>query len=298
MTTVTKASHRLGSRVDYLPRLQGPSADWAEVRVAADGERLVDVVRLTRVTVRRRSGVMDASRVEDLSLDEAAALTPDSLLEVRRPVSYKGMRNYIGRMALPSQVHEAHAGWFESRNEQEHYRELLMRHAVVQMATQPLRLAWAFPSGVRTHVPDAFHLTVDGRATLVDVTRRKRLETPEAVAIFLLAQATARAMGWRYELHDELSPQHQRNVSLVYSHRHATPSTHTWRAAVKGMPATQQVLQAAQTLGAGTSPNYAAVWHLVATRHLFIDLARALTPDAVVRRRPLSTRSNPCLISL
>lgn len=250
------------------------------------------------MTVRRRSGLMGGTRVEDLSLDEAADLTSDSLLEVRRPVSYAGMSNYIGRMALPSQAHEAHAGWFESRNEQEHYRELLMRQPIVQMATQPMRLAWAFPSGVRSHVPDALHLTIDGRVTLVDVTRRRRLETPEAVAIFLLAQATARALGWRYELRDELSAQHQRNVSLVYSHRHPTSSTPMWRAAVKGMPASQQVLQAAQSLGSGTSPNYAAVWHLVATRHLFIDLARALTPDAVVRRRPLSIRSNPCLISL
>lgn len=298
MTASAKGSHRLGSRVDYLPRAQGPAADWAEVRLAADGHRLDDVVRLARMTVRRRSGVMDGSQVEDLSLDEAAALTPDSVLEVRRPVSYRGMLNYIGRMALPSQVHEAHAGWFESRNEQEHYRELLMRHPIVQMATQPMRMAWAFPTGIRTHVPDAFHLTVDGRITLVDVTRRKRLETPEALAIFLLAQATARALGWGYELRDELSPQHQRNVSLVYSHRHPTPSTPSRRAAVKGMPATQQVIQAARALGSATSPNYAAVWHLAATRHLFIDLARALTLDAIVRRRPLSIRSNPCLISL
>ena len=298
MTAVTKAAHRLGSRVDYLPRTQGPAADWLEVRRASDGDGLDDLIKQTRVTVRRRSRGTDSSRVEDLPLDEAATLTPDSLMEVRRPVSYKGMRNYIGRMALPSQAHDAHAGWFESRNEQEHYRELLMRHSVVQMATQPLRLAWAFPSGVRTHVPDAFHLTADGQLTLVDVTRRQRLETPEAMAIFLLAAATARAMGWRYELRDELSQQHQRNVSLIYSHRHVMPSTPTWRSAAKGMPATQQLRQAAQTLGTASSPNYAAVWHLAATRHLFIDLAQPLASDAAVRRRPLSTRSNPCLISL
>lgn len=64
MSASATSSHGRGSRVDYLPRVQGPFAEWSD-------------------------------------LTETAPLTPDELLEVRRPVSYQGMPNYIGRMSLP-----------------------------------------------------------------------------------------------------------------------------------------------------------------------------------------------------
>lgn len=295
MRELVTSSHRRGTRVDFLPRAQGPFADWAEVQRAADGEAADAVLAGTRVVARRRDA-NDRAHTQDLSLAEAASLRPDDLGEVRRPVSYRGMRNYIGRTGLPSQLHEGHAGWFESRNEQENYRNLLIEQPVVQMGTQPLRLEWPLRSGIRTHVPDALYLTVDERVVLVDVTRRSRLLSPEAVAIFRLAQLTARAMGWDYELRGELTAQHQRNVSMIYSHRHETPTSTTWRAHLRTMPADQQVTQAADAFGTPRRPNYAAVWHLVATRHLFLDLSAPLTRDSIVQRRPHPTGSNPCLI--
>lgn len=297
MGDLVTSSHRRGTRVDFLPRAQGPFADWAEVQRAADGEGIDAVLAGTRVVARRRDATHDRAHTQDLSLSEAAKLGPDDLVEVRRPVSYRGMRNYIGRMGLPAQRHEGHAGWFESRNEQENYRNLLIEEPVVQMATQPLRLEWPIRSGVRTHVPDGMYLTVDGRVVLVDVTRRSRLLSPEAVAIFRLAQLTAQSMGWEYELRGELTAQHQRNVSMIYSHRHPTPSAPQWQKLVGSMPADQQIAQAAEDLGTAGRPNYAAVWHLVATQFLFLDLSASLTRDSSVRRRPDSTRSNPCLIN-
>ncbi|WP_354588561.1 hypothetical protein [Janibacter sp. UYMM211] len=230
-------------------------------------------------------------------MSQCASLVPDDIAEVRRPVSYQGMRNYIGRMTMPSQAHESHAGWFESRNEQENYRDLLTGEPVVQMVTQPMRLAWPIGARVRTHVPDALHLRADGQVTLVDITRRSRLQTAEALAIFRLTQATAHRMRWRYQLRGELTPQHQRNISLIYAHRHCSAGTAGWLARLATMPAVQQIADAAGALGPPARPSYSAVWHLVATRHLFVDLAAPLTPDAVIRRRPSPPRSTRCLIS-
>lgn len=297
MKATTRAAHRRGARVDFLPRAQGPFAPWDHVIRAADGDGLDHVLDGARVAVRKIDPATSRTATLDLSLTETAKLLPDDLDEVRRPVSYQGMRNYIGRMAMPSKAHESHAGWFESRNEQENYRDLLTCEPVVQMVAQPMRLAWPVGSRIRTHVPDAFHLRVDGQVTLVDVTRHSRLQSPEALAVFRLTQATAHRMGWRYQLRGELTPQHQRNISLIYAHRHPSPSTARWLTRLATMPPVQQIADAARALGAPARPSYSAVWHLVATRHLFLDLAAPLTPDAVIRRRPSPSRSTRCLIS-
>jgi hypothetical protein len=285
--------------VDFLESLRGPRAPWEEVVSAAQDAALAREVALTSsVTIREVDPVSGRDRQKACDVPGAATLTPDVLAEVRRPVSYHGMRNYIGRMALPSVDREAHAGWFESRNEQETYRDLLLTRPITQMTTQPLRLEWPFASGVRTHVPDALYVTVDGVVTLLDVTRRARLDSAEAHAVFVLAQATATALGWRYELRGELSAQHQRNVSFVYAHRHAPPErVPGWVQAARGLPETCTVQHAAAALGQ-SRPDHGALWHLVATRQLFVDLTAPIRIDSRVQRRPLTRRSSSCQISL
>lgn len=172
-------SHRRGTRVDYLPRAQGPAAPWPDVIPAGiDPVRAAEVAAVASVVIRMDSATRVKPEVHSLSVGKARELSLDDLLEVRRPVSYEGMPNYIGRMSLPTRRDDPdhqHAGWFESRNEQETYRELLMTRPITVMATQPMRLEWPFPGGVRTHVPDAVYATTDGMVTLLDVTRRARL---------------------------------------------------------------------------------------------------------------------------
>lgn len=251
------------------------------------------------MTVREVDLVTGRDRQRTCDAGDAALLTPDVLAEVRRPLSYEGMSNYIGRMSLPSIAREAHAGWFESRNEQENYRDLLMSQPVVQMTTQPMRLEWPLGEGVRTHVPDAVYVTVDGTVTLLDVTRRSRVDHPEARAIFLLAEATAQALGWRYVLRGELSAQHQRNVSFVYAHRHApAEASARWAASARALPPACTVDQAAAALGGAQRPNFGAVWHLVATRRLYVDLSVPIRVDSALRTYGPSGRTSPCQISL
>lgn len=268
------------------------------MEAAQDAAVARQVALSSSVTIREVDLVSGRDRQKTCDVQRAATLTPDVLAEVRRPVSYQGMRNYIGRMALPSVDREAHAGWFESRNEQENYRDLLLTCPVSQMSTQPMRLEWPFASGVRTHVPDALYVTVDGVVTLMDVTRRARVDNGEARAVFVLAQATAIALGWRYELRAELAAQHQRNVSFVYAHRHAPPERAAgWAQAARALPETCTVQHAAAALGE-SRPDHGALWHLVASRQLFVDLTAPIRIDSRVQRRPLTRRSSPCQISL
>ena len=76
------------------------------------------------------------------------------------------------------------------------------------MTTQPLRLG-ALRVGVHpTSRTRSMSRSTAIVVTLLDVTRRARLDSAEAHAVFVLAQATATALGWRYELRGELSAQH------------------------------------------------------------------------------------------
>lgn len=91
------------------------------------------------ISTREWDPMTDAIQVRSRPVAELGCVDVSTLLEVRRPVSYAGMTNYIGRMPVPSR-HDARAVWFESRNEQENYRDLLMTEDVAELATQPLRI--------------------------------------------------------------------------------------------------------------------------------------------------------------
>lgn len=296
-TPVGAVSHRRGTRVSYLPVLQGPRAPWEEVlAVSQDRDALVAAGGAAWASTRcapcdGRDPVLHRHEVADLADCRVSALA-----SVRRPASYQGMANSIGRMCLPSLHVDGHAGWYESRNEQDNYRDLLVTRAVVDMSTQAMRLEWVLPGGVRSHVPDAVYRSRDGVVTVLDVTRRARLEDPRLMAVLLLTRATADALGWRYEVRTELAPQHRRNVSFVYSHRHVPDRLPAdWQTRLQELAPTTQLWAAAAALGTRTAPSYAAVFHLVARRHLFIDLRNPVTADALVSTRPLPPRSTPCL---
>lgn len=150
---------------------------------------------------------------------------------------------------------------------------------------------------MRSHVPDALFVTEDAMVTLLDITRASRLDSAEARAIFLLTGATAAAMGWRYEVRGQLSGQHQRNISFIWACRRApAEQADRWAEQARALPPQCTVHAAARLLG-GPRPDYGAVWHLVATRRLFLDLAAPIAIDSALHLRPIQPRRTPCLIS-
>lgn len=275
-------AHRRGLRTSFLAASHGPRAGWEEVVNAAQNHVDGDAVAGgTRVLTRQWDG--DAGRVElhDDAVGDLVEPPVENLMEVRRPLSYQGMKSYIGRMCVPSSDGSGRGVWFESRNEQDNYRDFLICHDVREMATQPLRFEWAFPGGLRTHVPDALVRLADGSVRLLDVTTRKKMADPQLLAVTALTHRTCEALGWSYEVRYELEPQRARNVAMIWACRTApVEQAQRWAAIAAEMPDGIQVLPAARLLSAGLdTPNLGGVWHLIATGVLAVQLTQRLASD-------------------
>ncbi len=274
--------HRLGRRTSFIPPLEGKPASWAEViDAAADATRraaLAESLIATTLTA-------DAEGHPVVGTADTAALkrlAPDQLFAVRRPVSHKGMKNYVSRAAVPSERHEARAVWCESFNELSHLRDLLLTVLPTQVTTQPLRLEWVLASGVRSHVPDFLVRCADGRTILVDVTTSSKLDDPRLRAILQLTGATAEAVGWDYQVRTELPPQRVRNLNFLHASRHDTrqdrPSGARQLRQARG---TVDVQRASVLLGGGAQ-GYLRLWDLVSNGLVHVPLDSAIDLDSSV----------------
>lgn len=138
-------AHRRGLRTSFLAASQGPRAGWEEVVRAAQNHADGDAVALT-TRILTRQWDRDGCRIQlhDDGVGDLVAPPVENLMEVRRPLSYRGMKSYIGRMCVPSSDGSGRGVWFESRNEQDNYRDFLICHDVTEMATQPLRFEWTW----------------------------------------------------------------------------------------------------------------------------------------------------------
>lgn len=274
--------HRLGRRTNFIPPLQGKPAPWADViDVAADDARRAALAESSVATTL----TADADGHPIVGTADTAALkrlVPDQLFAVRRPASHKGMKNYLSRVAVPSEQHEARAVWCESFNEVSHLRDLLLTAQPTQVATQPLRLEWVLPSGVRSHVPDFLIRCADGRSVLVDVTTRAKLNDPRLRAILQLTSATATTAGWDYQVRTELPPQRVRNLNFLHASRRDTrqdrPSAARQLRQARG---TVDVQRASELLGGGAK-GYMCLWDLVSNGFMHVPLDSAIDLDTHV----------------
>lgn len=276
--TVTVA-HVGGRPVRFIPELTGRRAPWDQVLDAASGN---GAPIAASATIRHWNG--QASRAWTVPLVDLRGLKPDDLLDVRRPVAYQGMSNYVSTLCVPTARFGGRSVWCESFNEQANYRDFLLRWGVAQFATQMLRMEWVLAGGIRVHFPDALALHEDGRVTLIDVTTTKRLEDERAAAIFALTRRTSEALGWRYELLTELTPQRVRNVNALWAKRAQAPDrASTWRARSAASPDSVQFQALASMLGDhGPAPH--GVLYLIANRWFRGDLDRPLRPESTLWR--------------
>ena len=116
--------HRLGRRTSFIPSLHGSSAKWAEVIDAADDPARRTAIGSAVVATLLVAGPDGQPVVETADVTALKAIVPDQLFAVRRPVSHKGMKNYISRVAVPTELDGARAVWCESFNELSHLRDL------------------------------------------------------------------------------------------------------------------------------------------------------------------------------
>lgn len=263
--------------------------------IPQDVSRLAEVAAAANLTVRRWNPDTGNVELSNVGVDRAIDFDPDLLVEVRRPASHKGKSSFAGRLPVPTRIHEVRAVWFESLNEYHHYLDLLLTRPVVAMASQPLEISWSTVDGSRAHVPDAVIEETDGSRTLIDITTADKLFDPRVMTVFQLTDATAAAMGWRYELRTELPPQREHNLRFVWAHRTSPDRTAELRELVSRAVLPQSVRQLARTLGADVKPNM--VWSAVAAGCLGVDLDRPLREDTqITRSQP--TRRPPWLVAL
>lgn len=286
--SVTVAHHK-GRRLLFIPQLGSRRASWdSMMTLAGRSDEITQIASSVSATVRRYDATYDRALVDTVEAAGLRVLEPDDLVEVRRPVSYVGMGRYIGTVAVPTTWPNARAVWFESFNERHNYLDLLLGGAVSQMSTQSIRLEWATPHGLRVHYPDAF-LLIDGRRLLVDVTASRSADDDRAMSTFRLTAATAKALGWEYELLTEIPPQRARNLRFLRACRSASPDVAGAWAAVRDRRAWPRQLDRlahdlAAELGDWTS-GLGAVWHLLATARIHADLNNPIGPETWVNTR-------------
>lgn len=296
-TVAVAAPHRRGRRSSLIPPLLGVRSPWSEVLLtAADSDSSGKVGSAARFTVRRLIDAM-APTVHEVDLSAAAGLVPDELAEVRRPAFHTGMSSYAGLVNVPTQAGSSRLVWFESFNELSHYQDLLLLARPTQFATQPMRIAWVLPGGIRTHVPDALVLTGDDQMVLIDITTREKVRDPEVLAVFALTAATAAGAGWDYRLLTELPSQRARNLSFLRACRHPRPLPHDLTRVLAAQQWPCQAERLAGVLGHGAEGR-GLLWHLLATTRLFTDLNRALTPDSLIHPHHLPDRTPSWLVEL
>lgn len=292
----TAVPHRQGRRVHFIPPLGGAPAKWTIVLDnVSDTQEMRRIASTATATLRRWSPETLKAQVETAQVSDLSAVTPDQLMEVRRPASHKGMKNYISRVRVPSEAHEVRGVWCESFNELAHMRDLLITRDLLQVSTQPLRIEWLFAEGTRWHVPDFVCRERGGATVLVDVTTKRVLQDPRKHAIFAITAATAAAIGWKYEVRTELPAQRARNLGFIHAARHVVGED--FEPALRRLrhhPLRLDVLGAAQLL-ASPGGDHQLVWQLVAAGKLHIDLDRPIEHDTLVSTRPFTAEVKPWL---
>lgn len=270
------ASHRLGGSTSLITRPALMRAPVAELLAAA-----ADPIQCATVASTARLVVRTAEGQQELSVAHARSLVPDDLLATRRPPSHGRMQNYIGRCAVPSRNGPTSV-WFESLNELSHMRDLLMTGVVDALASQPMLVIWTLPSGHRQHFPDMLARRLGDRVLLCEVSTKKTLTKPEALAQYALMAATAEVCGWDFQLRTELPAQRLRNQSFLHAYRHASIGQRVgWLTALAAARWPLQLGQVASQLG-GDAAGMAAALHLIAVGVLTTDLEAVLQADAWV----------------
>lgn len=279
------SSHRLGGSTSLITRLALARAPVAEMlAAAADPSQCAAVASTARLVVRTTEGQ------QEFAVSQARSLVPDDLMATRRPPSHGRMRNYIGRCAVPSSNGPTSV-WFESLNELSHMRDLLMTGVVDALASQPALVIWTLPSGHRQHFPDMLVRHHSDRLLLCEVSTKKTLTNPEALAQYALMAATAEVCGWDFQLRTELPAQRLRNQSFLHAYRHASAEQQAgWLTALADAHWPLQLVEVANELGGGAVGKAAAL-HLIAVGALFTDLDPVLRPDTWVHsERPEEAR--------
>lgn len=277
-------------RVNFIPPLLGPRASWEHVlQVSRNPKDARDAAHGAHITYRKASDLAETPSVCFGPVAELADIPVASLAPVRRPTAYKGMPNYIGRVAMWNEF-GPDAVWIESLNELGHVKDLCLTEPVRSLMTQPVRIEFAWMDGVRSHVPDFLVELVTGQRVLIDVTRSRATADEQRSATWALTAAVARTLGMRYEVRTELPEQRVKNLSFLWCHRRPDGDRDAVFREVVAPRLPLTISAASRALGGGPLGQL-QVWEGIAAQEAVVQLD--LPIDPWTKLYPPSTLQGP-----
>lgn len=154
-------------------------------------------------------------RLRDIDATQIRDLTLSRVSPVRMSKAYPGRKNYSGvYWARTTGRHH----WFESLYEKTALTALDRDPSIVDIATQPFKVAW--PSEHRSHFPDILAKRADGSMLVVDVRPRDRIKDRDR-EVFAMTCAWATPLGMDYRLFADLAKVQDWNLRLLAGYRYA-----------------------------------------------------------------------------
>lgn len=194
---------------------------------------------------------------------------------VRKFASWPGKRNYEGKFWFSSTKQHVP---FESFWERAYLATLDRPGTATAVASQPMWIRW--PAHERSHAPDYFARLADGSGLLVDVKPRELTKEKDHV-VFDLTRRLAGAMGWTYQVFDEMPGAFESNLRFLLRYRDPQ-----WLEGIDLTPLrvgdAMTIADAAAHLASGAASGLGATYALIWLGHLDVDLSRPLSLRAPV----------------
>lgn len=214
------------------------------------------------------------------------------LLWLRRPTPYTNDVRISGLLAVPSEYGN-YSVWFESQNERRVYTDVLWREQPRFLVTQPIVFTWSHAGVDIEHVVDAVVERADGSRLIVDVHGLKSdgSEDPRFLVKARLTAAWCQRVGWDYVVSGPIPA--QRAYNLDHMHHYARTSARVRALAEDiqrdaGLPRSiMGIARWAAGHGHELGVAFAAVFHLVWWRQVWLDLSRPIRSHTQVRLEPV-----------
>lgn len=165
----------------------------------------------------------------------------------------------------------------ESGLEHDLVRKLDRLPDVVWMVAQPTVITWTGDRGDRAHTPDLLSLDALGNVTIWDV-RPKRKQDAEFMLSAEVTRQACRELGWGYEVFSELGTDERLNHLWLHGFRRPPSWLHEVQPQIVDVFHTSEYVSLGDLFAAdaGDGRLVAAVWHLMWTADLRIDLTRKI----------------------
>ncbi|WP_433272279.1 TnsA-like heteromeric transposase endonuclease subunit [Pseudonocardia xinjiangensis] len=211
-------------------------------------------------------------------LAEAATVAFERIQPVRSFPSYKGQSNFPGfYYAASLDAHVECESWLE----RDTAMELDFDAAVLAFAAQPFWLGWSDNDRARSHAPDFFARTADGRGMVLDCRPVERVKPRDAAAFAATKRACAE-VGWEYRLVTGHDPVWLANLRWLAGYRHRRCYRAPVAAAALETFAELRPLMSGAELVGDPIAVLPTIYHLIWSGQLSVELSTRLDATSLV----------------